>query len=293
MLKYFEILRFNHLFKNLLILTPVFTYGGFEYRDNSTLFLKAFLIFSCINLLCYLVNDFTDQEIDKINKLKKKINLNHKEFLTLILILFCLNIFLLLFFDFYDNFYVYLYFVNFFIYNFFAKKIKYLDLIFLNNFYIIRILYGSYVFKIDLTIGFLIFFITLFMGLSLSKRVTQIQINQLKPGNSILKYSLDDLRYLLKYIFVFFSISFVSYFFYIINNFNSYIADLNLFKVTNHPKDFLIILLFIFIIWIVRTMKLLRNNLIDKDFYKFFIKDKFSYLCLMILIIYLIISNVY
>ncbi len=180
-----------------------------------------------------------------------------------------------------------------FIYNFFAKKIKYLDLIFLNNFYIIRILYGSYVFKIDLTIGFLIFFITLFMGLSLSKRVTQIQINQLKPGNSILKYSLDDLRYLLKYILVFFSISLVSYFFYIINNFNSYIADLNLFKVTNHPKDFLIILLFIFIIWIVRTMKLLRNNLIDKDFYKFFIKDKFSYLCLIILIIYLIISNVY
>ncbi len=100
MLKYFEILRFNHLFKNLLILTPVFTYGGFEYRDNSTLFLKAFLIFSCINLLCYLINDFTDQEIDKINKLKKKINLNQKEFLTLILILFCLNIFLLLFFDF-------------------------------------------------------------------------------------------------------------------------------------------------------------------------------------------------
>jgi len=293
MFKYFKILRFNQLFKNLLILTPVFAYGGFEFENNIILFLKAFITLSCINLLCYVINDFTDQDIDKINKLKKKIIISNKEFLILVLSLTSLVFFLVLYFNFYDNFFIFLYFINFFIYNFFTKKIKFLDVFFLNNFYIIRILYGSDIFNIDLTFGFLVFFISLFMGLSLSKRVTQIQINELKQGNKILKYSLDDLKNLFKYVVIFFSISVITLSFYIINNYNSVIANLNLFKITNYPKDFLIILLIIFSIWIARTINLLKKNLIKVDFYNFFIKDKYTYFSLIILIIYLLVRNLY
>ena len=71
MFSYLKILRFNHLFKNLLILTPVLTYGGFDFKSNIILFMQAFITLSCVNLFCYLINDFTDQEIDRSNKLKK------------------------------------------------------------------------------------------------------------------------------------------------------------------------------------------------------------------------------
>ena len=293
MFKYFKILRFDHLFKNLLILIPIFFVAEFEYENNIILFFKAFITLSCINLLCYLINDFTDQDIDKINKLKKNIIISNKEFLILVLSLTSLIFFLVLYFNFYNNFFIFLYLINFFIYNFFTKKIKFLDIFFLSNFYIIRILLGGDIFNIDLTFGFLIFFISLFIGLSLSKRVTQIQINELKQGNEILKYSLDDLKNLFKYVIIFFSISVITLFYYVINNYNSNIINLNLFDFSNYPNDFLIILLIIFSIWIARTINLLKKNLIKIDFYNFFIKDKYSYFSLIILIIYLLVRNIY
>ena len=293
MFKYFKILRFDHLFKNLLILIPIFFVAEFEYENNIILFFKAFITLSCINLLCYLINDFTDQDIDKINKLKKNIIISNKEFLILVIFLTSLIFFLLLYFNFYNNFFIFLYLINFFIYNFFTKKIKFLDIFFLSNFYIIRILLGGDIFNIDLTFGFLIFFISLFIGLSLSKRVTQIQINELKQGNEILKYSLDDLKNLFKYVIIFFSISVITLFYYVINNYNSNIINLNLFDFSNYPNDFLIILLIIFSIWIARTINLLKKNLIKIDFYNFFIKDKYSYFSLIILIIYLLVRNIY
>ena len=293
MFKYFKILRFDHLFKNLLILIPIFFVAEFEYENNIILFFKAFITLSCINLLCYLINDFTDQDIDKINKLKKNIIISNKEFLILVLSLTSLIFFLVLYFNFYNNFFIFLYLINFFLYNFFTKKIKFLDLFFLIYFYIIRILLGGDIFNIDLTFGFLIFFISLFIGLSLSKRVTQIQINELKQGNEILKYSLDDLKNLFKYVIIFFSISVITLFYYVINNYNSNIINLNLFDFSNYPNDFLIILLIIFSIWIARTINLLKKNLIKIDFYNFFIKDKYSYFSLIILIIYLLVRNIY
>lgn len=293
MFSYLKILRFNHLFKNLLILTPVLTYGGFDFKSNIVLFMQAFITLSCVNLFCYLINDFTDQEIDRSNKLKKKINISKKEFLILGLALSILIIFFTFYYKLFYNIFLYIYLINFFIYNFFAKKIKFLDVLILNNFYIIRILYGAKIFNIDLTLGFILFFTSLFMGLSFSKRVTQIQINKLKKENKILKYSLDDLRNLFKFILLFFSISIITLFLYLINNYNPFITSLNFFKISNHPIDFLIILFIVFSIWIMRSILLLKKSLIEVDFYKFFIKDKYSYFSLLILIIYLLIRNAY
>ena len=138
MFSYLKFLRFNHLFKNLLILTPVLTYGDFDFKSNITLFIQAFITLSCVNLFCYLINDFTDQEIDRSNKLKKKINISKKEFLILGLALTFLIIFFTFYYKLFYNIFLYIYLINFFIYNFFAKKIKFLDVLILNNFYIIK-----------------------------------------------------------------------------------------------------------------------------------------------------------
>ena len=79
--------------------------------------------------------------------------------------------------------------------------------------------------------------------------------------------------------------------FYTLYNYNFFL-NLNWFKYTNYPKDFLTIILIVFTLWIVRTINLLKKNLIIIDFYKFFIKDKYTYYNLIVLIIYLLVRNV-
>ena len=290
--KYTKILRFNNLFKNLLIIAPLIAYGSFDIKKDIILFLEGFVALSLINLLCYLINDYTDQKIDKNNKLKKKIKINKNELFILCILLIGLIILSLLYLKLYENIYVYLYLINFFLYNFITKKIIILDLIFLNNFYIIRILYGATLFKLDISIGFLTFFISLFMALSLAKRVPQIQINQLKKNNSILKYSVEDINKFISFIFLFFSTSILIFFLYLLNsccvNFNNY----NLFQISNYSMETLIVLFSLFVIWVIRTIILLVKNKIKIDIYKFYLQDKFSYFILTIFLIYLAAKNV-
>jgi len=289
--KYTKILRFNNLFKNLLIIAPLIAYGSFDIKKDIILFLEGFVALSLINLLCYLINDYTDQKIDKNNKLKKKIKINKNELFILCILLIGLIILSLLYLKLYENIYVYLYLINFFLYNFITKKIIILDLIFLNNFYIIRILYGATLFKLDISIGFLTFFISLFMALSLAKRVPQIQINQLKKNNSILKYSVEDINKFISFIFLFFSTSILIFFLYLLNscfvNFNNY----NLFQISNYSMETLIVLFSLFVIWVIRTIILLVKNKIKIDIYKFYLQDKFSYFILTIFLIYLAAKN--
>ncbi len=289
--KYTKILRFNNLFKNLLIIAPLIAYGSFDIKKDIILFLEGFVALSLINLLCYLINDYTDQKIDKNNKLKKKIKINKNELFILCILLIGLIILSLLYLKLYENIYVYLYLINFFLYNFITKKIIILDLIFLNNFYIIRILYGATLFKLDISIGFLTFFISLFMALSLAKRVPQIQINQLKKNNSILKYSVEDINKFISFIFLFFTTSILIFFLYLLNsccvNFNNY----NLFQISNYSIETLIVLFSLFVIWVIRTIILLVKNKIKIDIYKFYLQDKFSYFILTIFLIYLTAKN--
>ena len=61
----------------------------------------------------------------------------------------------------------------------------------LNNFYIIRILYGAKLFVIDITFGFIIFFYFLFLGLSTAKRSIQVSSNKLKMNNLISPYYVE------------------------------------------------------------------------------------------------------
>ena len=80
----------------------------------------------------------------------------------------------------------------------------------LNNFYIIRILYGAKLFVIDITFGFIIFFYFLFLGLSTAKRSIQVSSNKLKMNNLISPYYVGDLKILKKYFIFFFNYSYNS-----------------------------------------------------------------------------------
>jgi len=79
MINFFKKLRFNHLFKNFIILIPSVTIAEFKFKNDATILLEGFIVISLITLLCYLINDYFDQNIDKINKLKKSYNYSNKE----------------------------------------------------------------------------------------------------------------------------------------------------------------------------------------------------------------------
>ena len=54
---------------------------------------------------------------------------------------------------------------------------------FLTNFYLIRLLYGIQIFDLDFSSGFFIFFVSIFLCLSLGKRIIQINVNKLTNEN--------------------------------------------------------------------------------------------------------------
>mgnify|MGYP000856832370 CR=1 FL=1 len=290
MIEYLRILRFGDLYKNIIILVPLIITGGLENKSYIIEFLEGFLTLSIINLLCYLINDFTDQKIDKINKLKKYKRIIKQKFIFLLIVLFFLALFFLFIFDLYKNIFIYAYLLNFFLYNFLIKKIKILDIIFLTNFYIIRILFGSNIFDTDLTIGFLLFFIFLFLGLSLSKRIIQIQINNLKIGNTIIKYSLNDQHKFLISIIFFFTMSILIFCLYLLNNFYFDYIYLNLFQKTTFSLDVLLILFLFFSVSVIRMIYQIKKKIIQIDLYKFFLNDKFNYIIILIVITYALVK---
>ena len=67
----------------------------------------------------------------------------------------------------------------------FILKIFLIDIIVLSFFYIIRIYYGSDIIDEKISVGFIIFFLLLFLILGIYKRITQININKLKNNKVV------------------------------------------------------------------------------------------------------------
>ena len=144
MISELKYLRFSHIFKNFLILAPILGSQGLESEFNYFLFINGFISFSLLTLSCYLINDYTDKKTDKKNVLKKKkyLALSKKKVFSILSLLIFLFIIHGLYFSILNNIFLFFYFLNFILYKFYLKKIKIIDLLMLNNFYIIRILYG-------------------------------------------------------------------------------------------------------------------------------------------------------
>ena len=286
---YFSYLRIDNLLKNLLILAPLITLNELYNEENLFLFFQGFVSFSFLTLICYLINDYSDKKIDKKNILKKSFQLNKKQFYYFLTIL-CSTFFLVsFFFNTLSNIYIYVYFLNFFLYNFYFKKIKYIDLIFLNNFYVIRIMYGIILFNIniDVTMGFLLFFYFFFFGLSTSKRIIQVTLNKLKSNNQIIPYSYNDILFLRSVIILFFLLSASLFLAYILNSYYFDFFPNNIFTKPQYSLNQTLLFFITFLIWLFRCIYLILKNKINIDIYKFFFRDKFSYISI---IIYLLLS---
>ncbi len=191
--------KYKHALKNILIFLPFF----FDLENINLAQIKLFLIsfigFIILTNTIYFINDYSDYEIDKLNKLKKKYIVKKN---YLLLISFLLGLLLFFYIFYFENFYNYcitLYIVNFILYNYLFKRIFFLDLVFLTNFYIIRILYGFELYdNLEISYYFLTFIFLFFISLAACKRLVQVQVNDLDTSNKIIKYSNKNYFFLKK-----------------------------------------------------------------------------------------------
>ena len=188
--EYFYLFKVNHWIKNLIIFLPILVGHSF-LSSNIVNYVVYFLILSFLSSIIYFFNNLNDYKEDTKNKiLKYKLNLEKKRnyyifglviFFILINITFFINqtIFIICFF----------YFLLSLSYNFYLKRKKYLDILILSLFHILRIVYGSIAFNVELSAYFILFCSAIFLMIGSNKRL--IEIDSLYTNRP---YKIEDKR---------------------------------------------------------------------------------------------------
>lgn len=269
----FRQIRLEEKSKNFLIFLPLFFESNINYSQIINLIL-AFLIFFFITNLIYIINDFSDRHSDKFNELKKDKKIDFKNSFSI----FLLSFFVLVIFYFVKNNlfnqFIFFYILNFIIYNYLAKKIKFIDLFFLTNFYLIRIFYGFEIFEnIEISFGLSIFFFILFMKLAILKRIIQINSNKNTNLLKIICYNKLDINVLEKIVYFFTLLNLILIFLYLFHLFS--IINLNfLFLEISNINIYQASCFAIYYLYVVK--KIFNSFYIKKvNIIKVFMKDKF------------------
>ena len=270
----FLYLRLDQLSKNFLLFTPLFFIDSNEILFKFSLIIMPVIGFSLITQTLYLVNDLTDYEIDKKNKLKKKKN---KKVIFIYLIFFFLitSLFFLLNKEILNK-YLYLYIITFFFYNFLLKKIFLIDLAALSFFYVIRILYGFEFYKnLEISIFFIIFAFSLFIILAILKRLIQIKANNLKKYSSLIPYSKKNVKLLKKISNFFLLVNIILFSTFILKN---YLPSQFLNKIIYSNNTFntyqLIAITFFYLYGIFEIFKNINYLVPRSDIIYLFLKNK-------------------
>lgn len=292
-MRFLEFIKFNNIFKNFLIFIPLLVAGKQITLSNLSIFCEAFIIFFFLTTCCYIVNNFTDRKIDKKNILKKnKYYPDDKEVSLFLLGFFLLFIISVFYFKRQSDFLIYLYIANFILYNFFLKQKFIFDILLLSNFYLIRLFYGIEIFELSFSSGFFLFFVTLFLSLSFGKRIIQINVNNLLSTNLIIPYSKKYLP-LLKVSFIcFLSANYIIFLFFFLQNLFFFSSEINFFlnfKEYNYLQIISIAILYSLLI--SRLSFFVLKDLIKKDIYEYFLKDKVTNTLLFFTIITLVFYN--
>ena len=272
--------------KNFLVFLPVIISNlKIDISIIQDLFI-GFLFFTFISFYVYFTNDFIDKEKDKYNKLKKNsslsVNLNKKDiiFINIFLIIFLLLLSRTIYFDFVLIGYI----AIFYIYTF-LKKVKFLDLVCLNSFYIFRLIYGCKLINIDISLLFIIFFVSVFLILSIFKRMIQINVNNLKEKNDIIAYDKRDLKFLNLILLISFLASSLIFILFIFHN--NYLNIEHLLSSSTNLNFDKISYIIIYLLYVLNMGKfytdILENN-IKTDLIEYLFKSKLVLIsCIVIL----------
>lgn len=176
--EHYFLFKIHHWIKNLIIFFPVIASNSFEHiLIKEAIFF--FFYFSFMSSIVYLFNNLYDYKKDiKNKKLNYRINTTKIiNYYYLFFILFSIQTLSLFFIDIKIYLITVLYLIISVLYTLIIKKLKYLDIIALVFFHSLRIIYGSYVFEIDIKSYFIIFCLSIFLMIGSNKRLVELNLN--------------------------------------------------------------------------------------------------------------------
>ena len=200
----YYLFRVNHYIKNLLVFVPLLFTSGLSDLSKLALSFKAFIIFSLIASVVYVINDLFDIKFDKKHPQKRKLKPLASGKISIsfayfsIAILSIISIFILLNNKNLINVFLIYIIMNVF-YSFFLKFIPILDIFILSFNYILRVYAGSVIIDVPLSNWMAI---TIFAGaifISALKRRQEIIIHGTSSRPVLKKYSINYLNKIADY----------------------------------------------------------------------------------------------
>ena len=200
----YYLFRVNHYIKNLLVFAPLLFTSGLSDLSKLVLSFKAFIIFSLIASVVYVINDLFDIKFDKKHPQKRKLKPLASGKISIsfayfsIAILSIISIFILLNNKNLINVFLIYIIMNVF-YSFFLKFIPILDIFILSFNYILRVYAGCVIIDVPLSNWMAI---TIFAGaifISALKRRQEIIIHGTSSRPVLKKYSINYLNKIADY----------------------------------------------------------------------------------------------
>ena len=191
-----NLIRIKDWLKNIIIFFPLIFSGQLFNITNYSSLLLGFFSFCIISSFVYILNDILDIESDKKHPQKKhnKPIANNKISIKrayIILLIFGILSFILIINQPSIHFKVSIYLFISFVYNFFFKKIPFLELIILAFGYIIRVDTGSQIIDVDSSLLMLISIFCLGLYFISIKRLSELNYKSISSNfesRSVLKY---------------------------------------------------------------------------------------------------------
>lgn len=266
----FFLFKVHHWIKNLIIFLPIIASHSFLNITKSE-YVLHFLNFSILASIVYLINNINDYTTDiKNKKLRYSINLDKKKnyyiFSSLIIVIQTLILYL---FDIEALIICSIYLFVSITYNNFLRHQKYLDILIISLFHILRIYYGAVVFEIELSLYFTLFCFFIFLMIGTNKRIIEVQKNfENRP------YKLNDKKRLNLFQLLFGILAILTFFFYCIDPSKSQLFNNGYFLYIN----------LILIILIIGNFLFFQKNM-DQDIVVFIYSNKINFILVTIFFI--------
>jgi 4-hydroxybenzoate polyprenyltransferase len=277
---YIKLIRFKHYVKNLIIFAPLF-FGLKLFQLE--LFFTTFFIFIAFSFAAssvYILNDYFDREVDRSHPVKKDRliaagKISQKEIFFIVFILLAASFFISSFININSFYFILSYVALNIFYSFKLKHIPIIDVFILSMGFIIRLLIGSEIANVDLSIWIIIMTFLLAIFLALAKRRDDVL---LYLSNGVMTRKVVDgynLEFLNSSMVIMASVIIVSYIMYTI-------SPVEIVKI--HSDKLYLTTIFV-IFGILRYLQITFVENKKGDPTEIFIKDKFIQLAVVAWII--------
>ena len=189
---YLKLIRVKHYLKNFLIFAPLLFSGNFFKDDYFITTILAFIAFSFMASVVYIINDIKDVEKDRLHPIKKNRpiasgNVSKAEGIILAIILFVISIVINAFISTSTLSYVILlgYLIMNIAYSFGLKNIPIIDILILSIGFLLRVFYGAIIININVSNWLYLTILAISFYLGLGKR--RNEIDKSKDSRKVLK----------------------------------------------------------------------------------------------------------